>query len=358
MDKNRIRRSEITIREHEILMPEPKITMLDRDNNMFKYQNKYVGVMAASTIEEFSLKVSEVMDDIGVTEELINFRMYMNDLNEKIEGMIMKDSLHYIVGSQSEGSTTLGMDSDSDALTCGTKMIAILDLSKRYSLTDTILVVKNPVSFPQSCSLQHVGTFSVSPFIYSQCEEQFLYYQNGRKMLSNKFLPKDMVKELLIKKGKTCEQNGPAVTAYNRDIVLSIYCPSLHDDCLTWMIRPRPGHWPKQQTLENAKQCGMFLVHRGKIGNYFSHDSVRGVGYMDKQFADEYASAQWRMSTNKIEQMLVFDLNLVQMKTLILLKMVRKEFFKTALRGPIEHLSHENGFSVHSGAISRGHLGK
>ncbi|KAH3859168.1 hypothetical protein DPMN_101884 [Dreissena polymorpha] len=150
-------------------------------------------------------------------------------------------------------------------------------------------------------------------------------------MLSNKWFLRDILRYRL-RIGEIIEQYGPTVTTENgSDIIYSIYCPSLHDDCLTWMARPRPGHWPKQETLEKSKQCGMFLVHPGMIGHYFSHDSVRGVGYMDKRYADDYASAQWKMSTNKTEQLLVFDLNLVQMKTLILLKLARKEFLNRFL---------------------------
>ncbi|KAH3859173.1 hypothetical protein DPMN_101889 [Dreissena polymorpha] len=80
------------------------------------------------------------------------------------------------------------------------------------------------------------------------------------------------------------------------------------------MTRLRPGHWPKQDTPEQENGSGMFLVHPGMIGHYYSNDSVGG----------EFASAQWRMSTTKIAQLLVFDQNLVQMKKLIVFKTVRK----------------------------------
>ncbi|KAH3859174.1 hypothetical protein DPMN_101890 [Dreissena polymorpha] len=290
--------------------------------------------MATDSVKELSMKLSEVMEDIGVTEELIDLRRYTYSLNETIaRGNITCTlfGLYHIVGSQIEGSTTLGMKSDNDEVVCNTSMIAVLDWSERRNLMHTLLVVKTPLSFPQCCSLQILGQISGFPFNTYRAEEQFLYDQKGRKMLSNKrFLQQIILVRLYM--GKRCEQNGPAITTDNRaDLVLAMYCPSLHDDCLTWMTRPRPGHWPKQETLKQAKQCGMFLVHPGMIRHYFSHDSVRGVGYMDKQFADEYASAQWRMSIYKIEQLLLFDLNLVQMKTLILLKRVRKEFLKEIL---------------------------
>ncbi|KAH3852288.1 hypothetical protein DPMN_094791 [Dreissena polymorpha] len=73
-----------------------------------------------------SRKLDKVMEDIGVTEEVIRFRRHVHLLLETIISIMEKEVVVRIFGSQSEGSTTLGMKSDLDALYYLNRFIAIL----------------------------------------------------------------------------------------------------------------------------------------------------------------------------------------------------------------------------------------
>ncbi|KAH3833097.1 hypothetical protein DPMN_106398 [Dreissena polymorpha] len=50
--------------------------------------------------------------------------------------------------------------------------------------------------------------------------------------------------------------------------------------------------------------------------------------FMEPIYKSDFLATQWRMSTNLIERLLMFDLTVVQMKAYVLTKMMRKEFFK------------------------------
>ncbi|XP_052765455.1 uncharacterized protein LOC128206812 [Mya arenaria] len=73
--------------------------------------------------------------------------------------------------------------------------------------------------------------------------------------------------------------------------------------------RPRPGHWPRPETLAKARTCPTFLVPQG---------------YPDS----ENKEIEWRFSTSLMERLLVFDFTTAQMKVYTLLKMIRKSFIK------------------------------
>ncbi|KAH3720156.1 hypothetical protein DPMN_063050 [Dreissena polymorpha] len=95
--------------------------------------------------------------------------------------------------------------------------------------------------------------------------------------------------------------------------------------------RNKPGHWPKYETLRRSSECGMFLVSPGipTFGSEVRFHANASVRYctIRSRGSDDF-SKQWRMSTNMIERMLMFDLNIVQLKAYTIIKMLRKELFK------------------------------
>ncbi|KAH3829863.1 hypothetical protein DPMN_103093 [Dreissena polymorpha] len=88
--------------------------------------------MEKKKIKVISSKVCEVMEDIGVTEEMVNFRRHIYLKTEKRFPHENEPSFTPIhtVGSQVEGSTTLGMNSDTDMIAVALYMGVILHASK------------------------------------------------------------------------------------------------------------------------------------------------------------------------------------------------------------------------------------
>ena len=81
------------------------------------------------------------------------------------------------------------------------------------------------------------------------------------------------------------------------------------EECEFLFSRPRPGHYPKPETLECARNCPIFLVPQGH------------------PFSDN-KHLQWRISTSLTERFLVFDFTAEQQHVYVLLKIIRKWFIK------------------------------
>ncbi|XP_052762735.1 uncharacterized protein LOC128205256 isoform X2 [Mya arenaria] len=185
-----------------------------------------------------SLRLSRVLEDIGVTRrQTVKMRRNTWLAAEKIQTVLesipnRKKTL-YISGSQSEGTTTLGMESDTDCLRSLNDSPVFLDLSEwQPSPICSFLVLQDESSPPQHCNLQ--------------------------------------------------------------------------------ILRPRPGHWPTPDILEQAKQTGTFLVPQG-------HSESCNP------------KLEWRFSTNLIERLLMFNLNSTKIKAYIFLKVLRKTYFKAVV---------------------------
>ncbi|KAH3859045.1 hypothetical protein DPMN_101691 [Dreissena polymorpha] len=302
--------------------------------------------MEVADMKQTSVKVSSVLEDIGVTEEMVYFRRHIRLLMEKIQTILNKQ-LHkpgktYIFGSQSEGSTTQGMQSDTDQLNCYNIKTACFTLSRYDSPQTNIINRQTAYCLPQCCILQYVlfcdGDKAIplreshlNDSIKREIGNDYIIDEDGQILFSHTNLFLELTEELNEKVG-AIEQHGPALTIdLNIDMIFAIYCPTLPNDLLAITLRHKPGHWPKHETVEKARGMGMFLVAPGNLCNTSVYRSR--LGYLTVRYPKEFLCAQWRMSTNRIERLLMFDLNIIQMKTYILLKMVRKEFLAPVVDG-------------------------
>ncbi|KAH3814766.1 hypothetical protein DPMN_143276 [Dreissena polymorpha] len=109
---------------------------------------------------------------------------------------------------------------------------------------------------------------------------------------------------------------------------MSIRCLSLPDNCIVLFKRPRPGHWPTKGTLSALEQCEVYMVYPGVQGHTFGYDTERRLSFIKLQYDNKYVESQWRISTNMTERLLMFDLNIVQMKAFVITKMIRKELLQ------------------------------
>ncbi|KAH3790145.1 hypothetical protein DPMN_168340 [Dreissena polymorpha] len=291
-------------------------------------------IMERQIIKEISLKVCEVMEDIGVTEEMVNLRRYILLQNEsRIPASLLNPVWNVAkcfllsVGSRVEGSTTLEMNSDTDNIIVSPFLTIIVQGKK----TDcAVLVVKDDMCYSQCRFLQVLHLYQEPELDFAKGLERrymmgYIFRDNqDRILVLNKL---DLLTSMCRIKAEVgnFEQHGPALRiscGKDHDLTFALYCPSLPDDCQVLFTRPKPGHWPKQQTITKAKQCGVFLIHPGNIGSSYNRQN----SILTIKFTFEYSLLQWRMSTNMIERLLMFDLNIIQMRAYILTKIIRKEF--------------------------------
>ncbi|XP_052773624.1 uncharacterized protein LOC128212288 [Mya arenaria] len=261
--------------------------------------------MDRDTCQLMSLRLSRALEDIGVSEWIITRRRRMALMTESMISLghraIDPAMNFYNFGSQSEGSTTLGMDSDLDMLF--SNLSAQLD-SSGWQPGVSFIAFKNERIPPQHCYVQ-ICRPELSPlFGHSSVRDS-----GGRLLLENTWLDEcaalhaERVGQLIIR-------HGPSRSCYEQlDMVTAFTCAGLPEECQFMFSRPRPGHWPRLETLAKARKCPTFIVPQG---------------YPDS----ENKKIEWRFSTSLMERLLVFDFTTSQMKVYTLLKMIRKSFIK------------------------------
>ena len=260
---------------------------------------------------KMSRYLSQALDDIGVIQDMTDLRRHIQLLFETLKTMEGKlrgyNESHYIVGSQREGTTTLDMDSDTDHLIILNDALVVFDWAEWEKDKTILLAIRNNTTPPQVCYLQRLRAdlpLKMDHPVHPTDELD----EEGRVLMSNKWMEKriwEMYKHI----GPMIFHGPSKSFAEKEDMVLAFPCASMPEECAFLFKRPRPGHFPKPETLERARHCPTFLVPQGYP---FSEDK----------------HLQWRISTSLWERFLVFDFTAEQQHVYVLLKMVRKWFIK------------------------------
>ncbi|KAH3807021.1 hypothetical protein DPMN_135353 [Dreissena polymorpha] len=288
--------------------------------------------MDVECVKQFSVELSQVMDDIGVNEEMKSLRRHVSLLMDRFENIRWDGNKQITFGSQSEGSTTDEMMSDTDKLVYIENHLACEHLSDCQDSKTNYIVLREPMSLPQCCCLQLVrrckrcDTFFPMNLISAtgSTDDRFIFDIKGRMLFNSTFFFNTHLKHMDNPSFLRVRQHGPACTCYHQDFIYTIQCLTLPDNCRYLFKRPRPGHWPSHETLLKAEQCCVYLGHPGVQGHRFGYDDERRVSFIQVQYENKYIDSQFRMSTNMIERLLMFDLSIVQMKAYVITKMIRK----------------------------------
>ncbi|XP_052792908.1 uncharacterized protein LOC128226862 [Mya arenaria] len=255
-----------------------------------------------------SCRLSRVLADIGVDEEMTKCRRRAWLSIETMDNFYQRRAkTFYHFGSQSEGTTTLGMDSDVDLLINDDKCQVILDFKDWKLDMNNLLVVKQDCSPPQHCYLQILRPDIPTPATENQVEERDVFVdENCRVFMAN------TIQDHQIREDYRAEfvKHGPSKSVdEDIDVVYAYHCASLPEECQFMFKRPRKGHWPTEEIFASARKCGTFLVPQGHAESYDSNK-------------------EWRFSTSTIERTLMFAMNITQIKVYVLLKMIRKSLLK------------------------------
>ncbi|XP_052765759.1 uncharacterized protein LOC128207012 [Mya arenaria] len=265
-------------------------------------------------MRKVSLKMSDIMGDIGVTQEMVNRRRRLFLMREKVNTdysniINLKNVKKFHFGSQSEGSTTLEMNSDIDMLVCDYDCPVELTIPDKDPLISFFLAIRTPEMPAQHCYLQMFCPYTRNPATVEHVigrQEDVEIDDEGRVLLKHIY-DDNRLKELW--KGKYKKQ-GPSRSGWEDfDMVSALHCATLPEECQYLFTRMRPGHWPRKEVLEKAKGLGTFVVRQGHPNSPKSE-------------------LEWRFSTSQIERLLMFDLNIVQLRTYIIVKLIRKSRFK------------------------------
>ncbi|XP_045191872.2 uncharacterized protein LOC123548570 [Mercenaria mercenaria] len=268
-----------------------------------------------------SMRLSEVLDDIGVNENIVTKRRMATLLQESMFTITSKATgipqTLYKLGSTSEGSTTLGLNSDTDILNCQDDVIVIQDWSEWTPGKCNLLIIQNETTPPGYCLLQVLRHDVPLPTSH---ETDNVYVKDS----SGKILYKNTIIDDIMPEG--CQRQGPSSASAAEpgilasDIVTALPCKSWPQSSRAWLDRQETNTWPTAEMKIHAKTTKCFLV---------------GVGSR----TSEYSEFEWRISTSLAERCLMFNLNITQIRCYILMKMILKTYIN------IENLDNESYIS-------------
>ncbi|XP_060562613.1 uncharacterized protein LOC132722181 [Ruditapes philippinarum] len=257
--------------------------------------------------EHLSLALSEVLHDIGVNERMVMRRrrhVMLRETMDKISYRLTDTNMTgYCLGSQTEGTTTIGLDSDFDVLACHHDLNIIQDWSDLEHGKENYLMIQDENTSPGYCFLQLLQPYDPLSVTVIP-DEHHISDRSGRILLKNTIC-KGVIQGAVEHGPSHAIQGQPGLC--DRDNVLALPCKSWHQSASGWLGRQGIGRWPTQDMRRFAASTGCFVVPTG------SKVSV-------------YPDLEWRISTTLAERCLIFNLNITQIRCYVLLKMILKSF--------------------------------
>ncbi|XP_052775241.1 uncharacterized protein LOC128213514 [Mya arenaria] len=262
-----------------------------------------------------SLRLSRALSDIGVNRWMVRRRRRTflmieasRTINDKLQGL---DITCFHFGSQSEGTTTPGLNSDIDTLSYINDTNIMSSWSEWEAGRRNMLMVKEETCSPQHYLLQEIRHDSPEPVIHSSGVFRVVD-SKGRVLFVNTLF--GIITQLIsIRENLLYYSSGPSHSSFKMyDFVFAYWCRSLPQECHAWFKRPRPGHWPTPEVLRDVRKCGCFLVPDGYFDSYYRH-------------------VEWRISPSLIERILMFTMKTLQLKCYVVLKILKSHVINPLL---------------------------
>ncbi|XP_052776035.1 uncharacterized protein LOC128213953 [Mya arenaria] len=262
-----------------------------------------------------SLRLSRALSDIGVNRWMVRRRrrtFLMIEANETIKYKLRgRDVTCFNFGSQSEGTTTPGLNSDIDQLISLNDVNIMSSWSEWEAGRKNMLMVKEETCSPQHYLLQVIRPDSPEPVIHSS--DVFHVVDSKGRVLHVNTIFGFFTQLISIRENKLYYSSGPSHSCFKMyDIVFAYWCRSFPKECHAWFKRPRPGHWPTPEVLRDVRECGCFLVPDGYFDSYYRH-------------------VEWRISPSLIERTLMFSMKTVQLKCYVVLKILKSHVINPLL---------------------------
>jgi hypothetical protein len=253
-----------------------------------------------------SLKLSEVLEDVGVNKEMVMKRRRINMLEENINTVSLRsvgeNRTQYHFGSQSEGTTTEGLNSDFDLLFVEYAYNVIQNWSEWKQNKSNYLMIQDDNVTPGYGYLQLLR--SDEPLFETIIPgEYYIRDSKGRILLKNTFFAGY---DEAVRHGPS--NAIPGEEGYSDiDLVLGYPCNSLPQSALHSLDRQSIGRWPSSEMIIYAVSNGCFVV-----------------GASSK--ISTYPELEWRISTSLGERCFMFNLNITQLHCYVLMKIILKTF--------------------------------
>ncbi|XP_053402063.1 uncharacterized protein LOC128557791 [Mercenaria mercenaria] len=262
-----------------------------------------------------SLKLSEVLNDIGVDERMILKRRRMALLRETMQTCNHRlqggNNSFYNFGSQSEGSTTIGLYSDTDLLFCLCEYNVIQDWGEWQPGRPNLLMIQDETTSPGYCLLQWLRPDEPLPVPTDLFNHETDRVSRGKVLLKNTCY-RDAVAGSVINGPAASRQGRPGLV--DQDIVSAFHCKSWPAEAQPWLLQQGIGRWPTEDMKRYCETTGCFVV------------AVSSKNGQNEEL-------EWRISTSHAERCLMFNLNITQLRCYILMKMILKTFINPQCDG-------------------------
>ncbi|XP_045187785.2 uncharacterized protein LOC123545526 [Mercenaria mercenaria] len=265
---------------------------------MFKVPDWYLTV---------SRRLSDVFDEIGVNEKMLMKRrrsFLLDETTQAIwERLLPTKSLFYFLGSQPEGTTTTGLNSDFDQVVCYTGRVIIQDMSEWTPEADTHLMIQDEKTQPGYCRLQKLRDDAPLPVI-GEYGNYYVKDTHGRVLYKNTNLNAFPL---------AGHRQGPAQSTKGQlgcidtDTVLALPLKSLPQEVKCWLNQQVGGSLVTEDVKRYIERTNYFVV---------------GIGNR----ASENEAFEWRISTTLAERCVMFNLNITQIRCYILMKIILKTY--------------------------------
>jgi len=250
----------------------------------------------------------QVLECVGVSPWVVERRRHTFLHREAAWGVHYHQNRHntttFHFGSQSEGTTTPGLQSDTDQLSTSNSINIMFSWADWQQGKANYLMVRDENTPPQHYLLQVIR--SDIPQLATHIDDSdYVTDSQGRVFYSNMEVVRVAAAQLQDKHVR----HGPSNSfSEDRDFVVAFCCKTLPPEIMSWFTKMQHGFWPSQETLREARMCPCFLVPDGYHGSPTEH-------------------LEWRITPNLIERLLMFSLSMVPIKCLVVLKMLKKQEF-------------------------------
>ncbi|XP_060554220.1 uncharacterized protein LOC132715245 [Ruditapes philippinarum] len=259
-----------------------------------------------------SLRLSKVLDEIGVNERMVikqrRLRLFEETLKTIGQQLLTHGDVNvYSLGSRVEGTTTVGLNSDTDLLFTLPMYKVIQDWSEWEPGKQNLLMIQDDTVSPGYCLLQILR--KDAPLQEDNvCNQSWYSDRVGRVLLKNSIVH-PAADDRRVRHGPA-RSLGEIPGFYGDDIVLGFFCQQWPLQARQWMNQQVEGQWPTNDMKQYCKDMGCFVVG---VGSRYSVNE----------------ELEWRISTSLAERYLMFSLNITQIRCFVLMKMILKTFITT-----------------------------
>ena len=264
-----------------------------------------------------SLRLIAALEDMGVTELIVGRRRHTFLQDES--AFSVTNTLYglktvcYHFGSMTEGTTTPGMGSDIDTLSCLDSVNIMSGWPEWERGRENLLMVKHETCSPQHYRLQEARDDLPLP-LTQPYDEYCVTDVDGKIYKSNTFVG-DIAKHHYADNNEPYFHAGPSHSwSEMYDFVSAFRCRKLPAECESWFTRSRLRNWPTQEMLQVARELGCFLI---PDGHCFS----------------EHSAVEWRVSPSLIERHLMFSMGIIHIHCYITLKLLKNDIINPFLNG-------------------------